>query len=132
MEANILRLFDSLRALERQISLLLVDTGLTFSQFRLMRYLVNGEKPSASQLSVRLGITKASVTAQLKELERSGLIALAPNPVDKRSVLVSLTATGKDRMEMTLKNILRLDKSVDETLVEAVAKAAERARSLRR
>jgi DNA-binding MarR family transcriptional regulator len=132
MEANILRLFDSLRALERQISLLLVDTGLTFSQFRLMRYLVNGDKPSASQLSARLGITKASVTAQLKELERSGLITLGPNPGDRRSVLVSLTVAGKDRMEMTLKNILKLDKSVDETLVEAVARAAERARSLRR
>ena len=48
-----------------------------------------------SQLARRVGVTPASVTAQLDRLELAGHVVRRANPRDRRSVLVDLTARGR-------------------------------------
>lgn len=92
---HLIRFLESVWTLERRLSALLVDYGLTLSQFRLLLLLKNGEPQTATRLSVMLGTTKATTTALLQDLANAGLITVARNPEDHRSVSVSLSDVGK-------------------------------------
>lgn len=105
MELKTLQLLESLRLLERRLSLLLLDSALTLSQFRLLLQVDREPSISASELSLRLGISKASVTSSLQELAKSQLISIKPNPNDKRASHIALSESGQARMQVTLKNI---------------------------
>jgi DNA-binding MarR family transcriptional regulator len=47
------------------------------------------------ELERRLGLTSGAVTALIDRLERVGWVRRAPNPADRRSVLVELSATAQ-------------------------------------
>jgi DNA-binding MarR family transcriptional regulator len=49
-------------------------------------------------LAERLGIVPRSATAVVDALERAGLATRRPDPSDRRSVLVSLSDTGRARI----------------------------------
>jgi DNA-binding MarR family transcriptional regulator len=51
-----------------------------------------------SELAAHLGVTRASVTVQVRELAASGALDLAPDPQDGRSVLVAVSAAGAERL----------------------------------
>lgn len=112
-KSNIVALLDNIRLLEKRVSLILVDTALTLSQFRLLCILYYGEEAlPATALSSQLGISKASVTAQLKTLDQAGLIQDKPVPGDRRSLLISLSNAGRQRMKVTLENLWILEKQI--------------------
>jgi len=50
---------------------------------------------SPSELGQRLIVTRATVTGVVDSLERRGYVRRVPNPADRRSVLVELTADGR-------------------------------------
>ena len=50
------------------------------------------------EIGDRLGITTGSTTAVLDRIEREGFVVRAPNPDDRRSVHVLLTAKGESAM----------------------------------
>jgi DNA-binding MarR family transcriptional regulator len=50
------------------------------------------------EIGDRLGITTGSTTAVLDRIEREGFVVRAPNPDDRRSVHVVLTAKGESAM----------------------------------
>jgi DNA-binding MarR family transcriptional regulator len=47
-------------------------------------------------------LTSSGTTKRLDRLERAGLIAREPDPDDRRGVLISLTAQGREAVENAL------------------------------
>jgi len=51
---------------------------------------------SPSELGERLIVTRATVTGVIDSLERRGFVRRAPNPADRRGLLVEITPAGLD------------------------------------
>jgi DNA-binding MarR family transcriptional regulator len=47
-----------------------------------------------ADLAARIGHTRQSVAALVRDLERAGVVMLEPDPTDRRATLVTLTADG--------------------------------------
>ncbi len=123
---HLIRFLESVWALERRLAALLVDYGLTLSQFRLLLLLKNGEPQTATRLSVVLGITKATTTALLQDLTNADLITVSRNPEDRRSVLVSLSTAGRKRLREALDGLSALERMLGRKLTPGVAEALDR------
>ena len=71
--------------------------GLTFGQARALRLLARAGAPlRIGELAARLEIVPRSATATVDALETAGLVARQADPLDRRSILVCLTATGDE------------------------------------
>jgi DNA-binding MarR family transcriptional regulator len=89
-------------------------------------------------LADRLRLQKSTVSRLLDQLERDGTVERAPNPTDRRSVLIGLTATGRRKAERLrlaqtdLFDRLLANSSAEERrqLVEALDKLEQAARAL--
>ncbi len=68
--------------------------GLVLGQLR-----DHGEM-SPSELGERLIVTRATVTGLLDSLERRGLVQRSANPEDRRSLLVTLTKSGLEVIQL--------------------------------
>ena len=62
---------------------------------------------SATALAEQAGVTKQTVTALLDGLAGDGLVCRGPHPNDRRSVLVALTAAGRELLERVLPGLYR-------------------------
>lgn len=71
--------------------------GVNETDLRCLELLLAAEELSPRQLSVRLGLTTSSVTAMLDRLEKAGLLARTPHPVDRRKTVVKVTPEGARR-----------------------------------
>lgn len=71
--------------------------GITFSEYRMLRYL--GDSPtqaaSRSELATALARTPSGVTRALKPLEKRGMVTSQKSEHDARRTLAHLTAQGK-------------------------------------
>jgi DNA-binding MarR family transcriptional regulator len=54
-----------------------------------------------SDLTGTLMLTSSGTTKRLDRLERAGLVERAPDPQDRRGVLIRLTATGREVIDAT-------------------------------
>ncbi len=71
--------------------------GLTFGQARALRLLSRaGEPLRIGELAARLEIVPRSATTMVDTLEAAALVSRRPDPLDRRSILVCLTATGDE------------------------------------
>ena len=94
-----------------------------------------GEPVTPSQVSDRMLAASATMTATLDLLERQGWIRRIPNPADRRSVLLEITADGQAATDRLLPGIRTVEQSVmtalsaDErkSLVELLGRVLERA-----
>jgi DNA-binding MarR family transcriptional regulator len=82
------------RVVARRFDEALRPLGLTSGQFSLLMSLNRPEPASISQISVLLAMDRTTLTANLKPLERRGLVAIAADSADKRSRRVALTQSG--------------------------------------
>lgn len=69
-------------------------------------------------ISARMGMEPTSITRTLKAMEEKGLIYRQPNPNDGRSVLVFLTAEGKEKRELSKKTVLKFNETIKEKISE--------------
>lgn len=76
----------------------LAPLGLTPSQERALRTIARTEPVRIVHLAARLDIVPRSATTVVDALEQQGLVTRDPDPVDRRSVLVSLSPAGRDRI----------------------------------
>lgn len=60
-----------------------------------------GGGATPSELAAELGCSRPRVTRALNELEGQGCVRRAPDPTDRRSVIVSLTEAGARRAAAT-------------------------------
>jgi DNA-binding MarR family transcriptional regulator len=65
-----------------------------------------------SQVSERLLVPSATLTATLDLLERHGWIRRTPNPDDRRSTLIEITDDGRAMADQLLPGIRQLERSV--------------------
>jgi DNA-binding MarR family transcriptional regulator len=78
----------------------LAPIGVTFGQARVMRLLARAREPMRmADLAAALEIVPRSVTTVVDALEEAGLVCRAPDPHDRRSVLVAPTAAGRAALE---------------------------------
>src|SRR6201996_8997696 len=70
------------------------EHDLSIIQTRLLGVL-RDRRPTINELGHLLGLDKSSVSGLVERAERRGLVSRSPSPADGRSVLVSLTETGR-------------------------------------
>ena len=78
-----------------------------------------GEPLTPSQVSDRVLVASATMTATLDLLERRGWIRRIPNPADRRSVLIEITPDGRATADQLLPGIRAVEKSILSALTPA-------------
>ena len=72
--------------------------GITNGQFSLLISLNRPEPPVMGDVAALLALDRTTLTANLKPLERRGLVVVSPDPNDRRSRRLALTAEGEELM----------------------------------
>ncbi len=83
------------RALARRFDEAFRPLGLTSGQFSLLTSLNRPNPPSIGSVAALLAMDRTTLTANLKPLERRGLVKTAVNPADRRGRFLTLTGTGQ-------------------------------------
>jgi DNA-binding MarR family transcriptional regulator len=78
------------------------DAGLTKEEWKVLMALHDSVR-SHGWLCQDLDVSTGAMTNRLDKLERRGLIRRAPDPHDRRGVLLELTATGESQLEEYVK-----------------------------
>lgn len=83
------------RAIGRRYDAALRPTGLSNWQFTLLLMLVRDAAPTIGALAQHLATDRTTVTANLKPLERRGLLAIEADADDRRIRRIVLTQAGR-------------------------------------
>jgi len=83
------------RMLARRFDVALAPVGLTSGQFSLLNGLNRPEPPTLGAVAQVLTMDRSTVTANLKPLERKGLIETTTDVRDRRSRRAALTDAGR-------------------------------------
>ena len=121
---------------QRAMRAALAPHDLTHVQFVLLASAwwlgEQGEQPSQRRLAEQAG-TDAMMTSQVaRALERAGLVERLRDPADSRSVRVTVTAAGRERLKGALRDVEAADAAffaavVDPALVPRLRALAGRA-----
>lgn len=90
------------RAIARRFDEALRPYGLTNGQFSLLMALNRPEAPRMKDVAPFLAMDRTTLTANLKPLERRGLVAIAIDPEDRRGRRLSLTDAGRNVLKDAL------------------------------
>lgn len=83
------------RAVARRFDDALRPLALTNGQFSLLMSLNRPEPPSIGSVAHLLAMDRTTLTANLKPLERRGLVTVTVDKADKRSRRMALTQAGR-------------------------------------
>ena len=83
------------RALARRFDDALRPLALTSGQFSLLMSLNRPNPPSIGSIAALLAMDRTTLTANLKPLERRGLLTASVDPTDRRGRRLSLTDEGR-------------------------------------
>lgn len=86
------------RALSRRFDEAFRPYGITSGQFSLMNGLNRPEPPTIGAVAELLAMDRSTVTANLKPLERAGLVTIAVDEKDRRGRRVALTDAGRNAL----------------------------------
>lgn len=90
-----LHLQRAARAVARRFDAAFRPLGLTSGQFSLLMSLNRPEPPRIGSVAALLAMDRTTLTANLKPLERRGLVRVAIDAADKRSRRLKLTPAGR-------------------------------------
>src|SRR5215467_2618985 len=90
-----LHLQRAARAVARRFDAALRPLGLTNGQFSLLMSLNRPDPPSIGSVSALLAMDRTTLTANLKPLERRGLVQVTIDDADKRTRRLALTPAGR-------------------------------------
>ncbi len=91
-----LHLQRAARAIGRRFDEALRPVGLTHGQYSLLVSLNRPEPPKIGDVAYLLAMDRTTLTANLKPLERRGLLKMWKDPQDKRNRRLALTDAGRD------------------------------------
>jgi DNA-binding MarR family transcriptional regulator len=111
-----LHLQRAARALARRFDEALRPFGITSGQFSLLMSLNRPTPPRISDIAVLLGMDRTTLTANLKPLERQGLVEGDRDPADRRSRLLRLTGAGQDVLAAALPVWREVNEAIDRLL----------------
>jgi DNA-binding MarR family transcriptional regulator len=109
------------RALARRFDEALRPAGLTSGQFSLLMSLNRSDPATVGAIAALLGMDRTTLTANLKPLEREGLVESAVDPDDRRGRLLVLTAAGKKKLKAALPIWTCTHAEIDRRLMRADA-----------
>lgn len=112
------------RALARRFDEALRPVGITNHQFSLLMSLNRPEPPRMKEVALLLALDRTTLTANLKPLERRGLVTVAPDPGDKRSRLLSLTDDGRALLVEALPHWVRTEREIEQDISDPDAMRA--------
>jgi MarR family transcriptional regulator, 2-MHQ and catechol-resistance regulon repressor len=78
------------------------DSGLTISQFGVLEALYNKGDLRIGEIMQKILTTSGNITVVIKNLEKDGFIKKNPDPLDKRSTIISITDKGINTIEEIL------------------------------
>ncbi len=91
-----LHLQRAARAIGRRFDQALRPLDLTNGQFSLLMSLNRPQPPKIGDVARLLAMDRTTLTANLKPLERRGLVVVAVDEADKRTRRLSLTPSGRE------------------------------------
>jgi len=109
------------RALARRFDDALAPLGLTSGQFSLLTSLNQPEPPSIGSVAALLVMDRTTLTANLKPLERRGLVNIGVNPADRRGRRLTLTKAGRKLLQSAMPTWRRTHAEIDGRLIQADA-----------
>lgn len=109
------------RALARRFDVALRPVGLTSGQFSLLMALNRPEPSSIGSVAQLLVMDRTTLTANLKPLEREGLLAVEPDPKDRRARRLVLSAKGLERLAAALPIWIETHRAIEASLGEGRA-----------
>jgi DNA-binding MarR family transcriptional regulator len=98
VETIVIGIHDAQRLLDAEMRSNLAAVGLTKEEFKVVMALHTGPL-SHGALCRRLEVSTGAMTNRLDKLERAELVSRAPDPHDRRGVLLTLTDTGRERLD---------------------------------
>lgn len=90
------------RALARRFDVALRPVGLTQGQFSLLTSLNRPQPPDIGSVAALLAMDRTTLTANLKPLQRRGLVKVSVDKEDKRSRRLTITAAGRTLLAKAL------------------------------
>ena len=111
-----LNLQRAARAIGRRFDEALRPLNLTNGQYSLLVSLNRPKPPRIGDVAHLLAMDRTTLTANLKPLERRGLLTVAPDPEDKRSRRLSLTDAGRELLVQAVPIWRSTHDAVDEGL----------------
>jgi DNA-binding MarR family transcriptional regulator len=90
-----LHLQRAARVVARRFDDALRPLGMTQGQFSLLMSLNRPEPPAMGSVAALLAMDRTTLTANLKPLQRRGLVTVAVDESDRRSRRLALTAEGR-------------------------------------
>ncbi|MSP74938.1 MAG: MarR family transcriptional regulator [Rhodospirillaceae bacterium] len=111
------------RALARRFDEALAPRGLTSGQFSLLTSLNRPEPPSIGAVATLLVMDRTTLTANLKPLERRGLVTVGVDPADRRGRLLALTKAGRALLRSAMPVWRRTHREIDGLVAETDARA---------
>ena len=92
------------RHLRRAMEETLAEHGLTHGEWSVLGHLrrAEGERRTPGQLARQGDLSTGAMTNRIDRLERAGLVTRVPDPADRRSVQVELTAAGHAAWERSV------------------------------
>jgi DNA-binding MarR family transcriptional regulator len=97
-----LHLQQAARAVARRFDAALRPLGLTNGQFSLLMSLNRPKPASIGDISALLAMDRTTLTANLKPLERRGLVTVSIDDADRRSRRLALTPAGRALLVVAL------------------------------
>ena len=111
-----LHLQRAARAMARRFDEALRPVGLTNGQFSLMMSLNRPQPPKMGDVATLLALDRTTLTANLKPLERRGLVTTGPDADDRRSRRLKLTAEGRSLLAEAVPLWCRAQEEADRLL----------------
>jgi DNA-binding MarR family transcriptional regulator len=97
-----LHLQRAARAVARRFDQAFRPLDLTNGQFSLLMSLNRPQPPSIGDVARLLAMDRTTLTANLKPLERRGLVEIAADSADKRARRLSLTPAGRELLTVAV------------------------------
>jgi DNA-binding MarR family transcriptional regulator len=98
VEAIVNQIHDVDKLLGAEMRESLTHFGLTVEEFKVLMALQPGPRTHGS-LCRQLEVSTGAMTNRLDKLEREQLVSRAPDPRDRRGVLLSMTEAGIERLD---------------------------------
>lgn len=109
------------RAIARIFDEALRPVGLSSGQFSLLISLNRPEPPSLGSVAQLLALDRTTLTANLKPLERKGLVEVRPDEKDRRTRRLVITQQGRDLLVEAVPVWTKTHQDMEARLGEGIA-----------
>jgi DNA-binding MarR family transcriptional regulator len=109
------------RALTRRFDEAMRPLGLKSGQFSLLVALNRAQPPSIGSVAALLAMDRTTLTANLKPLERRGLLMVSPDRTDRRTRRLQLTPAGQEILKAAVPIWERVHQEVEAALQDGAA-----------